>query len=573
MKPGVKLAQAQAELDGIGKRLDRERFQNRGFGWQLVGVQEDLTRRSKPALVMLLGAAGMVLLIVCANVGSLFLVRASGRDREFAVRAALGAGRRRIVSQLLAESLVLAGMGVVLGYGFAYAAVRMLVSLPGIGLPRLYDITVDSRILLFTILTGLVAGIAFGLGPALACSRTRLGESLKQGARGSGGLHGLRLRAAFVAGEIALALVLLLGSTLLMRTFAALRGVDPGFNPSGVLTARLQMPGARYPRAEGAPEFIQRVLQRVQSLPGVQVAGATNAAPLSRGANQNGTKPEGNAQNLEPLADIMQVTPGYFGALGVRLLGGRDFSWQDGAQTEPVLIVDDVYARTVWPNQDPVGKYVNYRGRRRVIGQVKQPRLYEVQLDDRPQVFLPYSQSPNLGVSLVIRANDPARLAAAVRQAVWSEDRSQPVASVRLMEELVDASLADRRLSMLLLSVFAGAALVLATIGIYGVMAYTVGQRTQEIGIRLALGAEQSTIRGMVVRQAMWLAAIGVSVGLAGAMILTRFLESQLYGVAARDPLMFAGAAAVLAAVALVSSYLPALRASCIHPAVALRGE
>ena len=402
------------------------------------------------------------------------------------------------------------------------------------------------------------------------CSRPNLSDALQEGARGSGGFQGQRLRSAFVVAEIAFALVLLLGAVLLLRTFAALRGADPGFDASGVLTARITLPGARYPEGKGMAEFVERLLTRIQALPGVESAAATNAAPLSRSTNQVGAEPE-NASVPDLLVDQFQVTPSYFQSMGIRLLAGRDFTWHDRTSGDLVAIVDDVLARKAWPNQSLVGKYVAIGGRRRVVGVIRQPRLYEVHRDDRPQVLVPYAQ--RAGITLVVRARDPARLALAVRQAVWAEDSAQPVAQIRLMRDVVDASLADRRLTMLLLAFFAALAVLLATIGIYGVVSHVVGQRTREIGIRIALGAERSSIRAMVVKHAMRLAAIGVALGLAAAFALSRLLETQLYAVSPRDPLVFAGTAAAIAAIALASSYLPALRASRIEPSAALRRE
>ena len=311
-RPGSSLAQAQQELDRLGARLDREQFQNKGFGWQITGIHDDLVHKARPALLVLLSAVGMVLLIGCANVASLFLVRAAGRSREFALRAALGAGRSRIVSQLLAESVLLAGSAAVLGFGLALAAVRALRALPGASLPRLYDVSVDGRVLVFTIGIALVCGIAFGLAPALRCSRPNLAGALQEGARGSGGFHGQRLRSAFVVAEIAFALVLLVGAVLLLRTFAALRGSDPGFDASGVLTARLTLSGARYPEGRGMAAFVERLVGRIEALPGVQSAAATNAAPLSRSTNQEGAGPENAGAVTNLLVDQIQVTPRYF---------------------------------------------------------------------------------------------------------------------------------------------------------------------------------------------------------------------------------------------------------------------
>lgn len=574
-KPGVSIAQAQAEIDTIGARLDREQFNNRGFGWQLVGVQQDLVKQARPALIALIGAATMVLLIACANVASLLLVRSAAREREFALRGALGAGRGRLVAQVLVESVLLAGMGGALGVAIAYASVRAFVASEAIGVPRLYDVAVDARVLLFAAAVGLGTGIAFGLVPALRSTRPDLNETLKDGARGNSSAHRPRGRAALVVCEVALAVVLLLGATLLLRTFAALRHVDPGFDPRGVITARVTLPGARYPQAKGAPEFVRSIVDDLSALPGVEAAAATNAAPLSRSTNQNSIEPEGAVNGEAVFSDVIQVTPGYFASLHAPLRAGRDFAWTDAADQSPVLIVDESFAAAAWPNQPALGKYVKVSATRRamVVGVVRQPRLYDVHRNDRPQVFVPMAQNPTLGVTLMVRAAHAESLAAALRQAIWARDAGQPVAQVRLLTEVVGRSLADRRVSLLLLTGFAVVALALAALGIYGVMAYAVGQRTHEIGLRMALGARARDVLSMVVGGGLRLIGLGLVLGLIGAVFFTRLLSTQLYGVTATDPLTFVSVTITLLVVALIAAYLPARRAARIDPAIALRAE
>jgi putative ABC transport system permease protein len=575
VRQGVTLDQARAEIDAIGARLDRERFSNRGFGWQLLGVHEDMVKQARPALFVLAGAAVMVLLIVCANLASLFLVRGAGRDREFAIRLALGSSRGRVILQLLTESMLLALSGGAVGFGLAFVCVRAMAAAGNLGIPRLYDVAVDARVFAFTLGISVVTGVAFGLAPAFRYLRSKNTESLKDGGRGSAGRPTQRWRASLVTAEIALALVLLAGAGLLLRTFSALREVDPGFRSSGVVTARLSLSTAKYPDGAATIPFVRQLISRLEAERPVEAVGAANAIPLSRSTNQVGVRPPEKPAEQNLLVDAIRVTPGYFKAMGIQLKSGRDFAWSEGDQTEPVAVVDDISARQLWPGEDPVGKFLlaQYDNPVRVIGVVRQPRLYEVQRDDRPQVFLSILQSPARSLNVVVRSSQAESFPPMFRQVMRELDPNQPIASLRLMDEIVAQSMADRRLSMLLIATYAAFALLLAGLGIYGVIAYAVGQRAREIGIRIALGARVTDVLRMIVVQGMRLTMVGVGIGLAASFVLTRSLTNQLYGISATDPLTFVAVSIVLIGVALLASYVPARRVTRIHPSAALRSE
>jgi putative ABC transport system permease protein len=361
---------------------------------------------------------------------------------------------------------------------------------------------------------------------------------------------------------------------LLLRTFAAVRGADPGFSADGVLTARLTLPAARYPQGKGAPEFIRTLLEDLGRLPGVEAVAATNAMPLSRSTNQIGAVPEGAPSDTSILVDAIRITPRYFQTLRVSVLSGREFTWQDSPEHDLVAVVDDVFAAAAWPNQNPIGKHVTVNGQQRtVVGIVRQPRLYDVHRNDRAQVFVPMAQNAATGVTLVLKAQQPEGLAAAMRETIWARDRLQPVANVRLLSTIVGESLTVRRLSMLLLGGFALTALLLAALGIYGVIAYAVGERTQEIGVRMALGASRRDVLSMVVGRGLRLVSAGLIVGLIGAASFAQLIRAQLYGVTPTDPITFGGASLVLLVVAILAAWLPARRATRIDPTLALRGN
>ena len=420
----------------------------------------------------------------------------------------------------------------------------------------------------------MVTGIVFGLVPALRSARNDLTEPLRNSARGSDGPSRQHGRSALVVGEVALAVVLLLGAALLLRTFAAIHGADPGFSADGVVTARMTLSPARYPQGKGTTAFVQTILDDLVQLPGVEAAAATNATPLSRATNQIGAVPEGAPAEASILVDAIRITPGYFRSLRTTVLGGRDFTWDDAPEHDLVAVVDDVYAGMAWPNQNPVGKWLTMSGQQRtVVGVVRQPRLYEVHRNDRPQVFVPMAQNTATGVTLVVRGQHPTTLIAPMRHAIWARDATQPIANVRLLTDVVGESLAVRRLSMLLLGGFALTALLLAALGIYGVIAYAVGERTQEIGVRIAPGANPRDVVSMVVGRGLRLVAAGLVVGIVGAFFFARLIRTQLYGVTPTDPMTFVGASLLLLSIALMAVWLPARRAARIDPVFALRGN
>ena len=574
VKPGVTLLQAQAELDTIGARLDREQYRSNGFGWQLTPVHDDLVKQVRPALIALISAATMLLLIACANVGSLLLVRAAAREREFAIRGALGGARWRLLAQVLTENLALSAVGGALGFVVATVAVRAFLASQTFPIPRLHDVAVNGRVLLFTTAITFATGIGFGLLPAFRAARRDLIEPLRDGARGSESPSRHRGRSVLVVAEVALAVVLLLGAALLLRTFAAIRAADPGFSAEGVLTARLTMSAARNPQGKGEVAFVRTITEDLAQLPGVEGVAATNAMPLSRSTNQLSAVPEGAPADASILVDAIRITPGYFRSLRVAVLGGRDFTWDDAPKKELVAVVDDVFAASAWPNQNPVGRHLTMSNQQRtIVGVVRQPRLYEVHRTDRPQVFVPLAQNSSTRVTLVVRAQNAAAIVAPMRQSIWARDAGQPIADVRLLTAVVEDSLAVRRLTMELLSGFAMMALLLAALGIYGVIAYAVGERTQEIGVRMALGANPRDVVSMVVGRGLRLVTAGLLLGLVGASAFASLIRSQLYGVTPTDPVTFVSASLLLIVVAFAAAWIPARRAARIDPSLALRGS
>ena len=577
-RPGVTMARMRAEIDAIGHRLDREIYSNRGFGWHVVGIVDDLTAQVRPALWILMGAAGLVLLIACANVASLFLVRAVGRERELALRSAIGASRWRLTSQLLVEAVVVTGIGTVVALGLSAVAIDTLKASMPATLPRLENVSVDWRVVAATTAVTLVIAVVFAMLPVLPLRRPLLAASLKEGSRSAGSARTQRLRSAFVVGEIAMALMLLVGAALLMRTFAAMRDADPGFDPSGVITARVTLPAARYPpEGPASVNFVTQTLDQIRSYPGVRDAAGVSAPPLSARASQFNVQPTSPADAPRLLVDRLVATPGYLRAAGITLIRGRDFAEGDRVGAPVVAIVDDVLAKAAWRGADPLGQTMNVEriaAPVTVIGIVRQPHLYEVHKADRGQVYLAHAQTPALAMTLIVRTtDDPATLAPAIRRAVQAIDPLQPIAEIRTMGQVVESRLSDRRLSVMLLSLFAGVAMLLAAVGIYGLMSYAVSQRTSEFGIRIALGARLGDIRRMVLLRSSVLVAIGVVIGGAAAYAASGWLATQLYGVSSTDFPTFVAVSIVLLLVALLASYVPARRATRVDPVKALRSE
>ncbi|MDE3179808.1 MAG: ABC transporter permease, partial [Acidobacteriota bacterium] len=542
----------------------------------------DLVGSAGKYLYLLLAAVGLVLLIACANVANLMLVRASVRAKEIALRTALGASRLRVTRQLLTESVLLALFGGALGLWLSVWGVDLLKAIGPKNVPRLSQAGIDGRVLLFTVVAALVTGILFGLAPSFQVSKTSLHESLQEGGRaGSAGVARQRLRSLLVIAEVALTLVLLVGGVLMIKSFARLLDVNPGFDPHNVLTLQTSLSPSEYSKPSQIAGFYQELLERVSRLPGVEAAGAVSMLPFTGQVNSGSFRIEGEplrAGVVLPHADIRGVTPGFFRALGVPLRRGRIFTPADTASAQKVAIIDDVLAKTYWPGQDPIGHSVSMSFAHpewyTVVGIVGNVRNRGFSAPRKGVLYFAEAQRPDAHMALVIRtASRPASIAGAARQAVASIDKEQPVYSVKTMEQYMSESVSDRRLSVFLLTLFACLALVLAAIGIYGVISYSVSQRVHEIGIRMALGAQKADVLKMILGNGIKLALIGVGIGFAGALILTRYLSSVLYGVRANDPGTFAVAPLVLIGVALAACYIPARRATQVDPIVALRHE
>jgi putative ABC transport system permease protein len=587
LKAGVSLEQAQAQMDVIAAHLAKQYPDtNSHRGVRMRRVQDAMTGGIREDLLVLLAAVAFVFLIACANVVNLVLTRATARQREFAIRLALGAGRRRLVRQFLAESLLLALCGGALGWLLAAWGVHLLVALKPANLPRLEDIHPDARVLAFTGVASVLAAVTLGLAMALKASGLNMQGALKEGGTGlGGGKRHRRARDLLVIAEVALSLVLLIGAGLLIESLWQLRQVDPGLRVEHVLSMRLALPESKYTPQHPPSSFYQPVLEKVSALPGVQAAGLITLLPLQDSWTNGDFEIEGraNMDNGRGTAEIRAVSSDYYRAMGVPLFRGRYFSLDDTQGQPPVLIINKKLARSFWPEEDPVGKHVEIGAELPwytivgVVGDVRQSRL------DDPVEFeidVPYSQWPpswpdmTKTMSLVLRtAFEPEAVADSVRRVILDEDPEQPVFAVATMSQVVTESMAYRRFNMLLFEIFAGLAVVLAALGIYGVLSYVVNQRTHEIGIRMALGAGRDKVLRMVVGEGMVLAGMGIALGLIGSFVLTRFLASLLYGVRPTDPPTFIVVALVLAAVSCFACYIPARRATKVDPMVALRYE
>ncbi len=584
LKPGVTLAQGQVEAATIAQRLAGQYPRtNANQSLALVPMHENLVGNLRPALLVLLGAVGLVLLIACANVANLLLVRASGRQKEIAVRSALGASRWRIVRQLLIESLLLALAGGALGLLFAVWGVEALVAASPADIPRVGEVGLEARVLGFTVAVTLLTGIVFGLVPAWQASKADLNESLKEGGRGSTeGAGRNRLRGALVVAEVALSLVLLVGAGLLIQSFWNLLNVSPGFEPRRVLAADVVTLNQKYPEAAQQANFFREVLDGVAALPGVEAVGAIYPLPFGGSFEAYTFQIEGRppaAPNEAPVADFRVVTSDYFRAMSIPLARGRAFDERDGKDAPPVVIINESFARQHFAGEDPLGKRITFGSSgnptREIVGVVGDVRHAGLDEATNPEYYVSYLQNPISRMTVVTRAasSDPAALAPSIRGAIRQVNSGQPVYNVRTMDQLLAQSLARRRFNMILLGVFAGLALALAAIGLYGVMSYTVAQRTHEIGIRLALGAQKGDVLRLVVGQGLLLAVVGVGLGLAVAFAATRLLATLLYGVSATSVTVFASVSLLLLLVALLACYVPARRATRVDPMIALRYE
>lgn len=600
LKPGVSFAQARAEMDTIGANLEKQyNDSNAGNGIGVRPLLEVFVGDIRRALWVLFAAVAFVLLIACANIANLLLARAQSRQKEMAIRAAMGAGRWRIARQLLTESVLLALIGGTLGLLIAQWGIKLILYISPDAIPRSREISLDWRVLVFTIALAFVTGILFGLVPALQAGVVDVHETLKETGRGVSGRHWLR--SSLVVVEVATTLVLLIGAGLMIRSFYRLQKVDPGFSYEHLTSFTVSLPEKKYKTAEQNDQFFSQLLENLRGLPGVETTAAATGLPLGNNGWQTGFIVDGRPRpprDQTPLMEACLVTPDYFRAMNIPLksgryftdhddrssLAGKDLSKLDEVERDMAamnaIVIDEEFARRYWPNEDAVGKRIAMGSEKHpmfltvlgVVGRVKMDGLS--QDSNRVQGYFAFKQNPSEDMTVVLKASgDPNQLIAAVRQQVKALDPDQPIYSVRTMDEIRAESVAPERLNLTLLSIFAGIALVLAIVGIYGVMSYSVTQRTHEIGIRMAIGAQPRDVFRMVIRQGMMLALIGVGIGLVGAFALTRLMTTMLFGVEPTDPATFAAIAVLLTGVALVACYIPGRRATKVDPVVSLRYE
>ncbi|HEX6729037.1 MAG TPA: ABC transporter permease [Pyrinomonadaceae bacterium] len=583
LKDGVTISEAEAEMNTIAARIEQEHpVTNEGLGVRITGLHQSLAADYREGLLILLGVVGFVLLVACVNVANLMLGRATARQKEFALRAALGAGRWKIMRQLFIESLLLAIIGGALGFAFSVWALRLLLKSIPFPLPFWMDFGLDLRVLGFTIAITLLTGLTFGAIPALHTSRVDLNDTLKEGGRGTIGAQGYS-RSLLVVTEIALSLVLLVGAGLMIQSFLRLQRVNIGLDAKNILTATLILPQAKYREDDQRATFFKKLQERVESLPGVQAASATATLPLTGGNWGRNITVEGFPVlpvGQAPMVQHTVVRPGYFRTMGIRMISGRDFTDTDMKGAPQVTIVDERLALEYWPNENPVGKRIRFgppednEPWHTIIGVVGAVRHQRMQEDTRKSVYLPHQQIPVNGMSLVTRtSSNPKELVSAIRREVAQLDSDLPVSRIFTMEEVVADSIWQPRLYARLFGVFAGGALILALIGIYGVMAFLVQTRTHEIGVRMALGATARDVFTLIVGRGMKLTAIGVLLGIGGAVGLTRLMSSLLFNTSATDPITFILLSLVLALTAFFACYIPARRASKVDPLIALRYE
>jgi len=583
LRPGFDLKQVRTEMDTIGLRLQKQYpEENDHIGVVVVPLHEQIVGDVKPALLLLLGAVGFVLLVACANVANLLLARAAVRQKETALRLALGAGRSRLVRQFLAESLLLAMLGGGFGLILSVVGLDLLKSFIPDSIPQAGAIAIDTRVLIFTILVSLGTGFVFGLAPALQAARFDLNSTLKEGGRESNaGPRGNRLRGLLVVAEVALSFVLLIGAGLLINSFIHLRNLDPGFRADHLLAMKVELPESKYSTQAARSAFYREVIRRVETLPGVRSAAVASNLPLTYNGDSVSVAIEGRADpppNQRPDVIMRVISPRYFETMGIPLVQGRDFTSADVESTTWGAVISEKTARYFWPGENPIGKRIKPGSStssshwRQVIGVVKDVRQNDFIAEPKLQMYFCHEQvdwfPPN---ALAVRTSvDPLSLGAAVRRTIWEIDKDEPVSDIRSMEQVVSEAVARQRFSMLLLGIFANLALILAGVGIYGVMSYSVAQRTHEIGVRMALGAQKSHILKMTMREGVRLVVVGIVIGLAAAFVLTRVMESLLFGVSATDPGTFAAISLLLMTVALLASCIPAWRAMKVDPVIAL---
>ncbi|MGE5244394.1 MAG: ABC transporter permease, partial [Betaproteobacteria bacterium] len=576
LEPGIAPERAQAEMTAVAAGLAREYPDSDATtGVRVTALHDDLVGDVRPTLRLLFLAVGLLLLVAVANVSGLLLARAAGRQQEISVRLALGAGRMRIVGQLLVESSLLGLAGGSGGLLLAMWVVGPLAALRPADLATA-DVHVNATVMIFCLATSMGAGLLFGLAPARQALRADLHEDLKQSARGGRGAGMRRLRAALVAGEVALSLVLIVGAGLTLRSLVKLQRVPAGFRPDHLLTLALNLPTARYRAPEQQAEFFDRALASLRAIPGVEAAGATTRLPLSPGNSSRGLDIDGRSPTPPANADYRAVSPGYFDALGIPIVRGRDFTDADGPGRAPVAVISQSMARMFWPGEDPIGHTIAIETDHpiAIVGVVGDVRHASLAAPPRPTFYMPYRQDPWAAMTVALRTGAAeATLAPAVRRAIWALDKDQPVGALQTMDERLSNSLARRRFGVTLLSLFGGVAVGLAAIGLYGVLAFVVAQRRREIGVRMALGASPRGVILDIVAQGLRLAAGGIAIGLVLAAATTRLLKSLLYGTSATDFSTFAAVSGLLVAIAAIASLVPALRASRVDPIVALRDE
>ena len=575
LKPGVTLEQARAEMDAIARRLEKQYPDaDADVGINAMRMQDTLVKDIRPALFVLLAAVVLVLLIGCGNVANLLLARATDRTKEVSIRTALGASRTRLVRQLLTESVLLALFAGVVGMLLARWAVPALLAVSPPDISNFSHVGLNPEVLGFSVLVSVVSGILFGLAPAFHASRPNVNDSLKEGERGSTRARG-GTRSALVVAEVGLSLLLLIGAGLMVKSFVRLMNVDPGFDPDHLLVFSIGLPPSSTPQQQDA--FYQQVENRLQAVPGVQSVGAVSRLPLSGGNSDRSFKIPGS--NKDYNADFRVSTPGCFQAMGIALLKGRNLTQQDRSGSTQVAIVNEALARSVFPGEDPTGKYITDFGplndKVQIVGVVGNVRHAGLEITPRPEMYVALGQAhwPSIFMAVRCKTSDPLALTAAVQNAVWGVNQDVPLANLRTMQDVIANSVLRRKFTMLLLTIFAGLAMLLAAVGLYGVMSYMISQRTHEIGIRMALGAQKADVLRLVVWQGMSLVALGLLMGIVVSAIASRLMSGLLFGVSATDPVVFGGIAALLAAVALAANYVPARRATKIDPMVALRYE
>lgn len=584
LRPGVAISSAQAEMDTLAEQDIKQDFEiNSGWSIKLVPMYEMIVQQIRPTLWILFGSVGFVLLIACANVVNLLLVRSVAREREIAIRIALGASKIRLIRQFLTESVLLSLIGGLLGLLIAQWGTSGLVALATNTIPRAQEIGIDKGVLIFTLAISCGVGIILGLIAAMQKMNLNLNEILKDhGTNSSSSSRSRRIHSVLVVSELALALVLLVGAGLLIRSFLQLQRVNPGFNPDNVLTMQMAIPGAKYPKEEQQAAFFKNLTQQVSQIPGVESVAINTNMPLSGGSPRILFTVEGKPlpPSEAPTANIRWISPDYFKVMSIPLLQGRYFSDQDDAKMPRVAIINKNMANAMFPGEDPIGKRVSLGAPDgneevvwiQIVGVVGDVKFSSLSDEYGMEMYWAFAQEPKLFATLTVKTKvDPTSITSAIRKELLLLDRSQPVFNTKTLNEVVAASLSQARFTMILLAIFAVIALLLSTVGIYGVISYSVSQRTQEIGIRMALGADDSAVLGMILKQTAKLIVIGLGIGLIGAFLLTRVIEGMLFGVSATDPLTFTGISLLLGTVALIAGFIPARRATKVDPMIALR--